>query len=547
MEFVNGEKLFFKKRRHIMKHPTVRIAKRVPLSFKGLLFLVALCPALAWSQWMKMDPPPDVDKAAHGDTGTNSCWLATAANMLAGAGYGTGKTVQQRADDIYNDLVANYGTANGGWADTAISWWLSSANNIWPANPYDVVTVYGNKTKVPWADSNGARFMGNELRRCQFLGVSLSWPRTSANGSPYGGHAITCWGDSSGRATLTANPAQVRFTDSDTDNGGDVQAYTYDGYTNPNPAAFDEGNGWYFNYSTNHPFIKHIVTLCPTDNPGDNTQTQIVVGSYKIHQNNPKISATDLHYRVGTDVNILSYKTTIDWPTTNPPSIEEDATPARNLNVMWDLKDHPVPYCTWVTITTEFVVPTWNAIHYANVYFTPLQLKPFPMFRWEMLTPKVRDPRLPNLSGGYIIGAFDLMDPETKEVVGEYRLLHEYDFDQNPEHHDFTLESLEKMGYMVGNFRFGHSYGKLAPEELWHFSEWMTRQAEFLPLDQVGGLPIVLNWTGRLPYPEGEIVPKEIKPLICTVFLPQDFNHDCIVDLLDFAEFADVWLESTAP
>jgi hypothetical protein len=224
-----------------MNRTKLKTPKHAPLDFRLLMILVVLCPALAWSQWMKMDSPPDVDKAAHGHTGTNTCWLATAANMLAGAGYGTGKTVQQRADEIYNELVANYGTADGGWADTAISWWLSSANNIWPANPYDVVTVYGNKTKVPWADSNGARFMGNELRRCQFLGVSISWPRTSAYGAPDGGHAITCWGDSGGRNTLTANPAQVRMTDSDTDNGGNVQSLYLRRLHQPQPGRIRRG------------------------------------------------------------------------------------------------------------------------------------------------------------------------------------------------------------------------------------------------------------------------------------------------------------------
>jgi len=35
------------------------------------------------SRYMKMDPPPDVDKATHGHVGTDTCWQATAANMLA--------------------------------------------------------------------------------------------------------------------------------------------------------------------------------------------------------------------------------------------------------------------------------------------------------------------------------------------------------------------------------------------------------------------------------------------------------------------------------
>jgi len=325
-----------------------------------------------YCDWLKMDPPADVDKSGGACT-DNSCWMAAASNMLAGAGYGSGATLQDRADDVYSDMVAHYGICNGGWTDTALSWWLGSAHNP-GGNPYTVVTVYGNKSKTPWANSNGARYLGNELRRCQFTGLSISWPRTSASGSPYGGHAIACWGDSGTSATLGSNPSQVIVTDSDKDTGGDVQTYTYDTYTNPNPSGFDEGNGWYMNYSNNHPFIKHIVTLCPTDDPSDYTQTQKVVGSYTIHQDDFLNDATDLHYTVYTDVEVLSYKTEISWSTSNTPTIVESATYTGHnrdtITVDWDLSDNPVPYCTWVTITTEFVVPTWNAIWYKDVYFT---------------------------------------------------------------------------------------------------------------------------------------------------------------------------------
>ncbi len=54
-------------------------------------------------------PPPDANKPCFGCDG--SCWLATAANMLAGAGYGTGATVQARADDIYGDLKVRFTAA----------------------------------------------------------------------------------------------------------------------------------------------------------------------------------------------------------------------------------------------------------------------------------------------------------------------------------------------------------------------------------------------------------------------------------------------------
>ena len=346
----------------------------------SLLVVLSICAGVTFGDWLKVDPPADVDK--DGVTSPdNSCWMAAASNMLAAADYGNGATPQARAEDIYADLVAwqtsgsnPTGKVSGGWTDSALSWWLGSANNTSAGtNLYTVVTVYGNKSKVPWANANGARFLGNELRCCQFTGLSISWPRTTAGGSPSGGHAIACWGDSGGSANLTGNPSQVIVTDSDRDSGGDVQTYTYDSYTNPNPSGHDEGNGWYVNYSNNHPFIKHIVTLCPTDDPSDHTQTQKIVSSYRIHQDQLP-HATDLHYKVYTDVEVLSYKTEINWPTGNTPTIAESATYAGNdrdtITVDWDLSDNPVPYCSWVTITTEFVVPTWNAMWYTDVYFT---------------------------------------------------------------------------------------------------------------------------------------------------------------------------------
>lgn len=168
--------------------------------------------------YRKINPPADADKP--GGVGTdNSCYMATASNMLAGAGYGTGANLQARADDIYADMIAQFGILNGGWTDVALSWWLGSANNIWPTNPYQLVTVYGNKSpKNPWAEPDGPMFYGNELRRCCLTGLSISWPVAGATiGS--GGHAITDWGDSGNNATLTTNPSLVVVTDSDTDSG----------------------------------------------------------------------------------------------------------------------------------------------------------------------------------------------------------------------------------------------------------------------------------------------------------------------------------------
>ena len=63
----------------------------------------------AQPQVAPLTPMPDVDKAGVPLPGPNpldnSCWQATAANLLAGAGYGTGLTPQQRGDNIYNQII----------------------------------------------------------------------------------------------------------------------------------------------------------------------------------------------------------------------------------------------------------------------------------------------------------------------------------------------------------------------------------------------------------------------------------------------------------
>jgi hypothetical protein len=483
---------------------TARLTRRIlrPLLPALLALLNASC------TYMKMNPPPDADKTFL--NGNNSCWLATASNVLAGASYGNGATVQARANDIYGNMTNNFGTANGGWIDTAVTWWLGSANNTWPANPYTVVTVYGNKTLNPWANANGAQFIGNELRTCHFVGLSITWPPDATHASAHNGHAITAWGDQSGNvSSISANPSSIRLTDSDQDTGGDVQEYTYDTYTNPNPGGSNSGNGWYIDYSANHPFLKHIAVLSPVAGASGGATVQKVLGSYKIHQDS-EIKATDLHYTVGTDVDILSYRTWLSWQIAGAPVIAE-ANPRRSITVDWDLSANPVPYDNWVTITTEFILPRWNAISYSDVRFTyPLHVTmKVPSLAWQIDTPTLKEAsKIPNVTGGYVVGAFDVIDPERPEgsrLVAQYRFIHQYSFDQLPELHAFSLKG--PKGLSVTNLRFGHSYGYIDEAALWRFEGWMTDlSGKRYELGETA-ITVTLDWKGRLPYPEGEIVP----------------------------------------
>ncbi len=466
--------------------------------WKALLVVVAVVLISGCITYMKMNPPADSDKPLPVPLGDGSCWLHTASNILAGAGYGTGNTVQARADDIWADMNAQYGTANGGWIDAALEWWLASVNNTWTSNPYTLVTVQGNKTRVPWANANGARDIGNALRTCNMVGLSISWP--DGHGG-YGGHAITAWGDNCAPIrTLTGNPTAVRVADSDTDSNGNVQVYTYDPYTNPNPGGPNEGNGWYFSYGTPHPFIKHIATLSRTTT-GAGANSVIVMGSYAIQQTS-KQPATGLHYRVGTDVDILTYRTWLDWLGT--PAIVE-GQPRRELSVEWDFGASRVPQNTWVTINTELVEQSWNAISYHSVHFAYPESPNIiiPELAWTIETPFLEKAEaMPNVTGGYIIGSFDVYDPKSRDApVVRYRLVHQYLYNQSPDSHTFTL--VGTPGFAVANVLFSHSYGYPTSRELWDMKSWMTKGSETYTLGKEP-LRISLDWKGRLPYPEGD-------------------------------------------
>ncbi|MBK9632757.1 MAG: hypothetical protein IPO62_17170 [Saprospiraceae bacterium] len=473
------------------------------------LMILILMTANSCIFYRKINPPADADKP--GGVGTdNSCYMATASNMLAGAGYGTGANLQARADDIYADMIAQFGILNGGWTDVALSWWLGSANNIWPTNPYQLVTVYGNKSpKNPWAEPDGPMFYGNELRRCCLTGLSISWPVAGATiGS--GGHAITDWGDSGNNATLTTNPSLVVVTDSDTDSGGDEQRYVYDSYTSPNPGGANEGNGWYFSYSNNHPYIKHIVTLCPIDDPEDNSLTQRVTGSYTIPQNRFQ-SAIDLHYKVRTDVRILSYKTWLSWDTKGAvPTISESAN-KRELTVDWDLSKNPVPPGTQVTIYTEFILPYYNSMHYSDVYFTYPDIKigsdlaiKFPEIKWKIESAELKREKLPNnVSGGFVIASFEIEDINNKgeREIYPYRLIHEYSYNQSPFKHLLQLSGKESV--LLRNIKLGHSWNQLNTKELNKFENWISNFDTTIKLNKEPQ-NIEVDWQGKFEYPEGE-------------------------------------------
>jgi hypothetical protein len=529
-----------------------------------LLMLLVFCLAgvAARADWLKMDPPPDVDKKTHGHTNKPTCWLATAANMLAGAGYGTGSTVQTRADAIYNQLITNYGTSTGGWADTAMNWWLGSTNNTWTNNPYLTVTVDGTKSPpAPWfhdpqgnlfnITDDGPEFIANELRRCQMLGISITF-------TPSGnGHVFTAWGDNNDDPNeLTSNPTKVIITDSDgMEYGGkDTRTYQYNKGT----------NGWFISYS-NNTYIKHIVTLCPIDDPNDTTSARTLkhASSFRV-KNNLGGPAGAMHHMIASNVNILTYLTTNDW-TTDEPFIHE-RIPRTNVCFAWDLTTNTIPANTWVTVTDTMVLgysPTTTVkVTSTAPFLLAYQPPPDPDttqhdFDLSLQTLELAggsDLTEPNITGGYVVGAFDLYsDPGGTTVVSEHRFCAEYKYFQDPENHQLDLISngLDEPTW-VGNFRFGHSYGLLGESALWEFEEWdVLEGAIYGGFESAGnGVSVPFVLPGLLPYPTAENYIQPV-PASCgddgTEYLPADFNEDCYVNLEDIVYFAQLWLECTDP
>ena len=173
---------------------------------------------------------PDVNKSAGAPVPDNSCWQATAANLLAGAGFGkVGNTPQQNADAIYTDMTNHFGYPATGYTHIAMNWWLFN----YGYNPdlvggadegyYRPDVDYSDVTyKYDRLTNNDYDFLLDELVRCQYVGVS--WSHSE------GSHCMTLVGGnySQGRIPPGTMPDQSVWHDSDDGLAGDaVHANTY--------------------------------------------------------------------------------------------------------------------------------------------------------------------------------------------------------------------------------------------------------------------------------------------------------------------------------
>jgi len=176
-------------------------------------------------------PVPDVDKIGVPQIDPlppdKGCWAATAANVLAAAGWGVpGLLAQERADQIYQDLIDEFEyigapyLTHGGDPVAAAKWWVHNIglNQAHAGGGYSPTCTYVNFRvedrgfgSLRESDYN---FLLDELVRCQYVGVSLRDPT-----NPEGGHAMTLVGGNYGPSRVPASPDISVWHNSDKDGG----------------------------------------------------------------------------------------------------------------------------------------------------------------------------------------------------------------------------------------------------------------------------------------------------------------------------------------
>ncbi len=482
------------------------------------------------NDYLKLKSPADVDKATFGHEDQPTCAYATAANMLAGAGYGGSGPIQARAEKIYGDL-AEYACEDPGtvdencsWGhiDAVLGWWVENHGlNENPPNPYTVITKHGLETDCfLWRHQDGPTHIGDLLRGCAFIGMSI-FPEGTGQDNCGTRHSITVWGDDriELKSTLIVEASSLKVADSDVDEGGDLQNYKVN--EKQGSVLMDKPPFWsidYPNTSGSPVFIRGFVTLSEAFNLVPGVLPLYWVTSYQITQ--PlAIAATGIRYQVATagGEEIMWWNATLD-----PPIGYVDLEMNDDFNmltVVWAFED-PVAQGVRVTITTELSVPENVRLFHGEPLWT------YAGHTGERAGPGIgwgREPfRLgetpwtePDVTGGFVIGGLEIvrstehvpratMAVAADEPMAELRLLAQYPYSNDPTRHDVFFWG-DDAAMSLTRARFGHSYGYLSPSALWRFQDWTAEfwRDETFVLDDAGGTAEI-RWPELRGYPRGE-------------------------------------------
>jgi hypothetical protein len=181
------------------------------------LILGVLCVGTpSWAVNFLNTPVYDADKPYPIAPNDLSCWIASAANMLAADGWDNGNV-----QDIYNKLKANttagaWGPAfkvgtgwRGGFQSQALTYALATFTTMPGYDPTEVIDVY-NSWRAAWSYSLTPEALITDLLQQ----VQPDGTRDPVGIGFYGigiAHAVTAWGE----RTLTNGRVQLAITDSD--------------------------------------------------------------------------------------------------------------------------------------------------------------------------------------------------------------------------------------------------------------------------------------------------------------------------------------------
>ncbi len=467
-------------------------------------------PLMSSCGYLSINPPPDAEIAF--PEGNNASWLTSAANMLAGAGYGEGNNIQDRAQNIYYDLEAQFGLKQKGWTDAALSWWLASSNNEWPENPYKIVLVYGNKYPIkPWANPDGAYLIASKIRQNEFVAASISWPSDNG-GSGSGGHVLNCWGDDLGpNIRRGESPAHLRVTDNFRGDGGIVQTYKYDAYLHPNHNGQNAGAGWYISYDENHPFIKNIITLSEVKRKTKLKNIMQYAASLHI-QTNGQENLSGISYQFTDAIGLPVFSSQIrgnnrkNERIIEQPSIQIQ-TDTAFIQMKFNKIDTDKPQD--LIINTKSAIANSDKIQIKRINYinrNDEMIRACPDIGLKISSPKVLRPeKKAGFCGGYIVGSMRIEIADTLAndslTLALFSFISQYNFDENPEQHMITIDL--PAGYFIEDLKFGHSYGWIEPDSLSKFKFWLDELPGTFKL-KGDSLVINMNWKGKLPYPPGE-------------------------------------------
>jgi hypothetical protein len=208
-----------------------------------------------------------------------------------------------------------------------------------------------------------------------------------------------------------------------------------------------------------------------------------------------------------SDSAFLGYEIFMDRYSRKDPTLMEKVSTDSMISVEWNLAGRNSADGEWLTISTRMALPGIHKMTYRDVQFeygNNKMIKTAPDICWKVLFDSIRDVRITNITGGYLVGSIEIIDPDTltdlKEPYAELRFITRYDIYESLLYHKLII--CGEQGYRAGRVRIGNSFGKLNTEELWQFEDWLSTVES--PRQLSDTIAYSFNWEGTILYPEGE-------------------------------------------